>query len=164
MSENIGWWSLLRRVLIKLWDKWPKCLKKKQIRSTLSRGCLASTALGEKIYNSMKIRRLFWCHPKNSVTLFGENSVTSLVSPKKKPNDLVFVGFGSLCHGNKPLRAILTALWAYNSGIQLHKIPAIWRKITWDGEQRPPFASNHLGQVPWASMGAASKVNFECSS
>jgi len=25
MSENIGWWTLLRRVLINLWDKRPKC-------------------------------------------------------------------------------------------------------------------------------------------
>ena len=25
MSENIDWKTLLRRVLIQLWDKWPKC-------------------------------------------------------------------------------------------------------------------------------------------
>ena len=30
MSENTGWWTLPRRVLIQLWDKWPKCLSEKR--------------------------------------------------------------------------------------------------------------------------------------
>jgi len=30
MSENIDLWILLRRVLILLWDKWPKCLSEKK--------------------------------------------------------------------------------------------------------------------------------------
>jgi len=27
MSENIGYWTLLWRVLIQMWDKWPKCFE-----------------------------------------------------------------------------------------------------------------------------------------
>jgi len=31
MSENIGYWTLLWRVLMQLWDKWPKCFSDQHV-------------------------------------------------------------------------------------------------------------------------------------
>jgi len=55
--------------------------------------------------------------------------VTRLWLSPEEPNNLMFGGLASLRHGTELPH---TVLWTHNNGIQLHKIAAIWRKITND--------------------------------
>jgi len=36
MSENIGWKTLLRLVLIQQWDKWPKCFSDQNVSTKMT--------------------------------------------------------------------------------------------------------------------------------
>jgi len=71
---------------------------------------------------------LSWTYTRCYMTQF----IVCLVVRQKRAKQPYFQGHRVTLHDIEHLRLslFLNVLWIYNNGIQLHKIPAIWRKIT----------------------------------
>jgi len=59
MSENTGYKTLLRRVLIQLWDEWPKCFSYQNV-SAKKKTVSKKQKLKYQLKQIMQINLIFW--------------------------------------------------------------------------------------------------------
>jgi len=75
-----------------------------------------------------------------------------LVTTQNKAQKIYFWGLASFCHGTEPLRLALAVLRAYDSGIELQQILAIWNKINNDGTNFKTTAHPIAILFSWTSL------------
>ena len=62
MSENLGYWTMIQRVLTQLWDEWPKCLSENKTGMY----CVVKDDENEQV-KSVRFN-IVWCERRHTMT------------------------------------------------------------------------------------------------